>query len=350
MNQMTGIKKALCLLLSLCLALSAAGCAVAKPKLNKYEDVFYGAFDAAISLTAYCENEQQFEKYFQLTQDEFKRYHKLFDIYFSYSGVNNIKSVNDSASVAPVAVDGEIIELVDFAREMYELSGGSVNIAFGSVLRIWHDIRDYNSAPNAEKKLPDPAELEAAAKHCNMDDVIVDREAGTVYLSDGEMSLDVGAIAKGFAVEKVARLLEAQGCQSAAINAGGNVRTVGLKPAGEKWNIAVTNPDTSSSQAYVDTVETGSAAVVTSGIYQRFFEYEGRRYHHIIDKDTLMPEQRYLSVTIVTADSGYAYALSTAVFNMSLEDGREFVEGLEGVEAMWVLEDKSMEYSAGFHD
>ena len=151
-------------------------------------------------------------------------------------------------------------------------------------------------------------------------------------------------------MEKVARLLETEGCQSAALNAGGNVRTVGLKPTGEKWNIAVTNPDTSSSQAYVDTVETGDASVVTSGIYQRFFEYEGRRYHHIIDKDTLMPEQRYLSVTIVTADSGYADALSTAVFNMSLEDGREFVEGLDGVEVMWVLMDKSMEYSSGFHN
>ena len=179
--------------------------------------------------------------------------------------------------------------------------------------------------------------------------MIVDEAEKTVYLRDPEMSLDVGAVAKGYATEKVAQLLEKQGYDHVTINAGGNVRTIGLKPGGEKWNIAVTNPDTSSAQEFVDVARVGSAAMVTSGVYQRFFEYEGRRYHHIIDKDTLMPEQRYLSATILAKDSGYADALSTAVFNMDYEKGRAFVDGLDGVEALWVLNDKSVQATSSFH-
>ena len=110
----------------------------------------------------------------------------------------------------------------------------------------------------------------------------------------------------------------------------------------------IQNPDTDAAQAYVEKVSVKDASVVTSGNYQRYYTVDGKRYCHIIDPDTLMPADKFSSVTIITQDSGIADAYSTAVFNMTLEDGMKFVNGLDNVEAMWILLDGSMEYSKGF--
>ncbi len=154
---MAKIRRFAAALLCLSLAATLAGCGQSDHstlmddrELTKYEDVFYEAFDATITISAYCESAEQFAGLFAEARSEFIRYHKLYDIYFSYSGINNIKTVNDNAGIAPVEVPEEIIGLIQFAGEMYVLTGGNVNIAFGSVLKIWHDIRDYNNASGME--------------------------------------------------------------------------------------------------------------------------------------------------------------------------------------------------------
>ena len=326
------------------LLLSACG----KAELTRFEGSFFGAFDCTISVIAYCESQEAFDALLTEVQSEFLRYHKLFDIYTTYPGLVNLKTVNDSAGKAPVAVPSEIMELLSLAKEMYDLTGGRVNIAMGRVLRIWHDIREYNTAFPDSPLLPDRELLEDAAKHCSIDALTLDEKAGTVFFADDQMSLDVGAIAKGYATERIAQKLLAEGYGSVSINAGGNVRVLGKKPDGSAWNIGITDPEPLSGEKNLRSVSLSFGSVVTSGSYQRFFVCGGRRYHHIIDGETLCPENRYLSLSVVTEDSGRADALSTALFNMDYADGAKFVAETEGLEAMWIFPDGTVKYSDGF--
>lgn len=125
---------------------------------------------------------------------------------------------------------------------------------------------------------------------------------------------------------------------------------IGGHPDGSTWAVGIQNPDVESDQAYIKKVEVQDLSVVTSGNYQRYYTVDGKRYCHIINQDTLMPADNFSSVTIITDDSGMADAYSTAVFNMPLTEGMEFVNQLDGVEAMWILEDGSIRYSDGFEE
>lgn len=332
---------------------------------ERFSDTYFDVFDTVTSLIAYCEDKDSFDKLTKEAHSMFRHYHQLFDIYKTYDGLNNARTINKNAGKEPVQVDPELIELIEFSKEVYERTDGKVNIAMGAVLSLWHEARTEGMENPDKAFIPDIDELKKAALHCNINDILIDKEAGTVFLKDPEMSLDLGAIAKGFAAEKVAHGLEDLGYKSLVLSLGGNVRAVGTKGLPDedldrtevssedgsqdaKWLIAIQNPDTESENAYIDKIEVEDASIVTSGVYQRYYEVEGKRYHHIIDPETLMPEDRYLSLTIKTKDSGLADALSTGVFNMSFDEGKAFVESMEGVEALWVFPDESMERSSGW--
>ena len=161
------------------------------------------------------------------------------------------------------------------------------------------------------------------------------------------MKLDVGAFAKGYAVEMVAKMLEEKGKTDYTVNVGGNIRTIGRKANGDKWMAGVENPEDTST--YIEYVELAGQAIVTSGSYQRYYIVDGKTYHHIIDPDTLMPADKgFLSVSVICRDSGMGDGLSTALFCMTLEEGMAFVNSLDGVEVMWVTEDEVKHYSDGF--
>jgi thiamine biosynthesis lipoprotein len=183
--------------------------------------------------------------------------------------------------------------------------------------------------------------------------VIIDPEASTVYLSDPLMRLDVGAIAKGYAVEQVAKSFESQGVQHLLVSVGGNVRAIGGKFSDEtgkevNWDIGIQNPDKNSAQTELFSVMISGLSVVSSGIYERYYTVDGVQYHHIINPDTLMPAAYFAQVTIICNDSGLADALSTAIFNMPLYAGIPYIESLPDVEALWVMKDGSLAYSSGF--
>ena len=150
------------------------------------------------------------------------------------------------------------------------------------------------------------------------------------------MSLDVGAIAKGYACEKIASSLESAGYSSYVLDLGGNLRAIGHKPDGSTWRTAVRNPDIFSSEPYIYYFNIADTSVVTSGDYQRYYTVNGVNYHHIINKDTLMPANYFSSVTIITKNSGLADGLSTALFNMDYEAGVALVSSLDGVSVVWV--------------
>lgn len=277
-----------------------------------------------------------------------EEYNNLYDIYFEYAGINNIKTINKNAGKKPVVVDERIIDLIEYGIEVYDLTGGEVNIAMGAVLKLWHNARE--DAEDGIYYVPDIEALRSASAHTDIKDIIIDRENSTVYLSDAEMSLDVGSIGKGYATERIAEFIEERGYTSFALNFGGNIRLIGDKPTRfgtEPFTIGVKNPD-KNAEDYVAELLVSDVSVVTSGDYERYYTVDGVNYHHIIDKDTLMPSAYFSSVTIVVKDSALADALSTALFSMPYESGKALADSLPGVEACWVDKDGDVLMTDGF--
>lgn len=338
----------LVLLAAAVLALVCTGCG--RGQLKQFDVQYLDYFDTVSSITIYTESEELFDQYREAIEESLDHYHKLFDIYHDYDGIVNVKTINDYAGRNPVTVDPELLELIRFSIDECEETDGRINIAMGSVLSIWHDYRENGRTNPGSGRVPDPSELEQAAEHMDISRIQIDERKSTVFLPDESMSLDVGGVAKGFATHKICQRLREMGVTSAILSIGGNVETIGVRGDGKPWRVGIQNPDTSSPQSYLHVMELQDKALVTSGVYQRFYEADGVRYHHIIHPELLKPWNEYLSVTILCQDGGLADALSTAVFNMELEAGQAFVESKEGVEAMWILPNGEEVYSSGFRE
>ncbi len=316
--------------------------------VKRYQTGFFDLFDTYTELTFYAEDADMAAAVAAAVKEELTVCHQLYDIYHEYEGMNNLKTINDNAGIAPVEVDRRIIELLLFSKEMYQKTGGQVNIAMGSVLALWHDKRTEGIEDPDNASLPDMDALLAAAQHMDIENLMIDEQAMTVYLADPEMRLDVGAVAKGFATERTAALIAALGVESALLSVGGNVRAIGLRGDGTPWQVGVQNPDLDAQESNVATVALENCSMVTSGSYQRYYVVDGIVYHHIIDPVTLMPAGYSQSVTILTEDSGIADALSTALFTVHIEQGKEILKGFDDVQALWITQDGEMVRTDGF--
>ncbi|HWQ78016.1 MAG TPA: FAD:protein FMN transferase, partial [Anaerovoracaceae bacterium] len=339
------LKRLTAILILIVLAANLTACAGAKKETNRYEAEFLLLFDTLTRIIGYAESEEEFSGYAELIHDSLEEYHQLYDIYHDYEGINNIKTINEQAGIAPVKVDQRIIDLLLFAKEAYELTGGENNVALGAVLRIWHEYREAGIEDPERAELPPAEQLQEAAKHTDINQVIIDEENSTVFLEDPAMSLDVGAIAKGYAVEQVAKIAEKNGITSCLISVGGNVRAIGARGDGTPWKVGIQNPFDQGGED-VSRIDLTEASLVTSGIYERYYTVDGKDYHHIIDPDTLYPSEYFASVSVLCPDSGMADAL-TKIINMPFEEGLALVESLPDVEAVWVMPDKQVKYSSG---
>ena len=324
---------------------------------QRYSTVFYDVFDTVTQVIAYCDSEEEFTAQMDALHADLVEYNQLYDIYNDYDGVTNVKTINDNAGIAPVTVDDKILGMLELAQTMYDTTGGKLNIALGSVLNIWHNYREAALADDndSNNQLPTQEELDAAAQHCDIANLIIDEDAKTVYLADPAMSLDVGSVGKGYAVEQAAQAAEARGLTSALISVGGNLRAIGTKPDGSQWSGGVENPWNASEvytadSSYVSAVNMSDKALVTSGDYQRYFVVDGVRYHHLIDPATLWPAKYFNGVSVLCPDSGVADCLTTGLFCMPLEEGRQLIESLDGVEALWCTTDGQLVKSSGWAD
>ena len=331
------------------LALLLAGCSTTQKATMEdlYSNISLDAgFDTVLYYQEYNSDTEASKAHFEEVVSLFSHYNELFDIYNDYEGVSNIKTINDFAGVSPVVVDPVIIEMLNEAKSFSTLSNDEFDITIGSLLKVWHNYREEGQALNEESKdghVPTVTELEEASRFKGWDKVIIDEEASTVYITDPEVSLDVGGIAKGFATEKIAETLEQkEDIGTVVINAGGNNRTIHTKPDGSPWRVSIQNPDGGNSFLTVSAED--SVSFVTSGDYERYYTAEdGNRYHHIINPDTLFPADLYRSVTIITKDSGAADCLSTALFTTSIEEGKQMLEAYEEesgntADAIWIMD------------
>ena len=328
----------------LLLAVLLTGCASASVQLEQkqYTASFLDVFDTVTTIVGRAESEEAFREKTQEVHEILLRYHQLFDIYNAYDGINNLKTVNDNAGIAPVPVDEQIIALLKDCKAYYDLTRGMVNPAMGSVLQLWHVARNDGINDPVHAYLPKDEKLQEAAQHMRFDAVIIDEAASTVWISDPHVQLDVGAVAKGWSVQRAAE----EAPSGLLISVGGNVCGTGPKDeTGTPWVVGVQNPD--GGENYLHTLYLTKGSVVTSGDYQRAYVVDGQLYHHIIDPDTLWPSAYWRSVTVVCDDSGLADALSTALFVLPVEEGMDLVEA-SGAEAMWVDRDGKVFYSRGF--
>lgn len=313
------------------------GCS--QQKLEKYSNTFYETFDTQIIYLEYAKSESEYNENYNFVKSEFERLHKLYDNYRTYNGITNIKSINDTHKGEWIKVDKDIFDLINFSVENYEKTHGKVNVAMGSVLKIWHDVREKNQGTE-NTILPNENELKEAAKHTNIKDIELDKENLAIKINDPKLIIDFGATAKGYATELVAKKLMEKGVTYASINAGGNVKTLGKHPERNTWGIALQNPDTESSEFLEVLFLEGETSVVTSGDYQRYFMHNGKKYDHIIDPETNWPNPRFRSVSIITKDSGLADLLSTALYLSDKDEALEILKNFEDeVGVVWATDE-----------
>ena len=274
---MRGSSRALALALLICMLSSLLfGCR--EKKIEPNSRMFYEYFDTVSVISDYSGgSDESFASMASFFERELEKYHKLFDIYNEYEGMNNVYTVNRMAGVAPVKVDGVLIDLIQFAIRMHGLTDGNVNIAMGSVLSLWHKHREGG------KTIPSEADLREAAGHTDISKVIIDTENSTVYLADPDMSLDLGSLAKGYAAQRLAQSLKEQGYDHCVIDLGGNLRAIGSKVDGSSWRTGIRNPNLYADNPYIYYLDVADTSVVTSGDYQRYYVVDGKKYHHIIN-------------------------------------------------------------------
>jgi thiamine biosynthesis lipoprotein len=310
--------------------------------------VYYAYFDTVSYVYDYAgDSAERFEDRSAEVSHILEEYHQLFDIYHEYSGVVNLCTLNKNAGGEALEVDPKLVEFLVYAKDMYTLTDGEMNVMLGAVLRLWHECRENASEDPANAAIPEEEALREAYTHTGIDLLEIDTERNTVRIADPDASIDVGALGKGYATERAAEYLEQDDAAGYVLNIGGNIRCIGDRPDGSGWVTAIRDPD-NSSESFACRIRIRDTACVTSGVYERYFTVNGKQYHHIIDRDTLLPAAYFASLTVITRDSALADTLSTALFCMPLEEGMKLAESIGGVEVLWIFPDGEQYSTPGF--
>lgn len=329
---------------SLCLILYTCH----KNQTQRFSATTLEYFDTVCMIYGYEKDQAAFDKVADEVFAKLEYYHKLFDIYREYDGITNAATLNHYAgNGAFFEVDKPLYDLLALGKEMYQKTNGTVNIAMGSVLSIWHNYREAGIDYPDVAAIPTEAELAAASMHTSIEALELQPNGSLARLADPDASLDFGALAKGYAADLMIAYLREKGYESGyAISLGGNVATLGTKGDGKAFTAGIENPlDTAN---FVARLSLTNASLVTSGSYQRYYTVAGKTYHHIIDPETLYPADKgYVSVSVYCESSALADALSTALFILDKDAGLALIESIEGAEALWLYENGTVARSSG---
>jgi thiamine biosynthesis lipoprotein len=248
--------------------------------------------------------------------------------------------VNRAAGDRPVQVSEDTFAVLERALEFSRATRGAFDVTIWPLVRLW----DIGSGGES---VPDDEAIERARALVDYSELELDPGSESVYLPRDGMGVDVGAIAKGYAADEAERILRDRGVEHALLDFGGNILLIGNKPDGSDWRIGVQRPDATRSE-FIGVVRAANQTVVTSGPYERFFVEDGVRYHHILNPDTGYPARNGLQqVTIIADRSMDADAVSTATYVLGLSAGLDYVESVEGVEAIFVTEERHVYMTQG---
>jgi thiamine biosynthesis lipoprotein len=253
---------------------------------------------------------------------------------------SDLGRINAAAGLAAVAAGPDTIGALKRAVQFAELSRGAFDPTVGPLVKLWGIGSD-------DERIPSEEEIARALSLINWRDIIIDEDAGTVFLARPGMRIDLGAIAKGYAADEAARIIAEAGIERALIDLGGNILACGAKEDGSPWRVGIQNP-AAGRGAYIGVAEVKNKTLVTSGVYERFFESGGRRYHHILSTRSGYPvDSGLLSVTVIGDNSMDADALSTSLFALGYDEGRALAESMANTEAVFVFTDLSVRGTSG---
>lgn len=254
-----------------------------------------------------------------------------------------LDKVNDFAGISPIEVTSTTYEIVEKGLEYSKLSNGDFDITIGPLVKLWNIGLDGAKVPTQE-------EINSVLPLIDYNLLELNEEDNTIFLKNKGMMIDLGSIAKGYAADEISRILTEDNVNSAIIDLGGNIYAHGIKPSGQAWNIGIQNPFNTRGDI-IGVLKVKNKTVVTSGIYERYIEKDGIKYHHLLNPNTGYPfENNIAGVSIVTDKSTDADALSTTVFAKGLEEGLKFVESLSNVDAIFITKDNKVYITDGIRD
>jgi len=270
----------------------------------------------------------------------FAEIHRLEELLSTWIPTSELSRVNASAGVMPVHVSPETMTVVQSATQVAEMTEGGFNIAIGPAVDAWNVIEG--------RRIPAESELEALRPLVDLHAVHADVRKRTIFLEKAGMRIDVGGIGKGYAADQAVMAMKKAGALAGAVALSGDIKTFGQLPGGKKFPVGIQHPRKEGEVlAFIDLE---NEAISTAGDYERFFEHDGVRYHHILDPKTLQPARRCQSVTVVAREGIWADGLDTGIFVMGVESGMRLVEALPDVEAIIVDHEGLVHVSSGLRD
>lgn len=307
-------------------------------KINSTQEFSKNMFymDTYINVKIYTNDKKKANEALKEIDHIFETYHKLTDRYNSYDDVNNIYLINNNTlSDKTIKIDEKLYNLIKYGIDAYSKTNGLLNINLGSVIDIWKSYR------NNKNGIPTLDEL----KNSGSIDIKEIKLLDNYEVLNNHPHIDLGSLAKGYTCDEVSKYLKSIGFDKYLINAGGNV-LVGNHYSDSEYKIGIETPTTEG--GIYDIVKFNNKAITTSGNYQRFYEYNGTLYHHIISPSTLFPTNYMKSVSVITEDGALGDFLSTTLFLMSIEDGQNYLKNYDGVEAIWYTNDDKIVKTEGF--
>ncbi len=291
-----------------------------------------------VFLTAVAPNEQLAH---DAIEQGFAEIHRLEQILSTWIPDSELSRINAVAGQRAVKAGPETMELLEHSLEMARLTEGGFNIAIGPAVEAWDVSR--------EGRIPTQEELEATRPLMDLSAIHINRKAGTVYLGRSGMRVDIGGIGKGYAADLAARVMREAGASAGVVAISGDIKTFGRLPDGQRFLFGIQHPRKEKGVT-IGRFELEDEAVSTAGDYERYFEKDGTRYHHILDPQTLQPARLSQSVTIVAKTGVMADGLDTGIFVMGPAKGMALIERLPGVEGVIVAADGTVSVSSGLQD
>ncbi|EPR69450.1 FAD:protein FMN transferase [Cyclobacterium qasimii] len=278
-------------------------------------------------ITVVAEDSITAKDYIDSAIEEIDRIEKLIS---SWDENSQTSEINKFAGIKPVKVEAELFSLIERAIMISKLTDGAFDISYASMDKIW-------KFDGSMKKMPSEEDIRASVAKVGYTKILLDKDKLTVFLKIRGMKIGFGAIGKGYAADMAKQLLVAKGVSSGIINASGDMNSWGQQVDGSEWKVAITNPLNKNKVFALLPINNG--AVVTSGDYEKYVDFNGKRYSHIIDPRTGYPSIGIISVTVFAPKAELADALATSVFVMGKEAGLDRINQLPNIECI-IIDDK----------
>lgn len=280
-------------------------------------------------ITVVAKDSIQANTYTNEAIDEVKRIENLIS---DWIPTTQISSVNNNAGIQPIKVDAEVYDLVERALKISKLTNGAFDISYASMDRIW-------KFDGSMKKMPSKEEIKKSVEKVGYQNVILNQKDTTIFLKNKGMKIGLGGIGQGYIADKIKELLKSKGCESGLVNVSGDISTWGKQMDGKLWTIGIINP--MNKNKVFATFPLENTAVETSGSYEKYVVFNGKRYSHIIDPRTGYPASGVVSISVFAKQTEMADALATGIFVMGVEVGLDFVNQIKGLECI-IVDDKGV--------